>query len=148
MLVFAFGSLMSPASLRTTSQAAHIHGRDRLRGYQRKCNAVHKDFPDAAMNIVPNAAFSVSGVVVEFPQSDIPALYKRETGYEACDVTAALEQDYTSPVFAFMAPDALVTETDYVRRSYLDTCLDGVPDEEREQWLLETVVECQIRDDL
>lgn len=144
MLVFGYGSLMNPTSLAKTSTTAKIIDRIALRGYQRKANAVHEAFPEVAMNIVPNPAFSVTGVLVDFPETDFPALETRETGYTMVDITNAVSGSYDTPVYTFIAPNVSEYHGKCIAQEYLNVCLGGVPDAEREQWLLETVVECGI----
>ena len=147
LLVFGYGSLMNPESLAETSAAARIVSRVTLTGYQRKANAMHDAFPEVAMNVVPNEAHAVVGTLIEFPEVDLPALRQRETGYEMVDVTQSLREPIAGPVFTFIAPNVSEYHGKRIRREYLDVCLGGVPNEEREQWLLETVVECGISDE-
>lgn len=144
MLIFGYGSLMNPDSLAKTSTDARIIGRATLRGHQRKANAMNEAFPEVAMNVVPNEAFSVTGALIQFPENDLPALQKRETGYEMVDITNQLEDEFDESVYTFIAPDSKKYEGKQIRQEYLEVCLGGVPAEEREQWLLETVVECGI----
>ena len=145
MLIFGYGSLMNIDSVRKTSTTAKVLGRHCLPGYQRKCNAMHEDFPDIAMNIVKNQFYTVEGAVIDFPESDREALFKREIGYELVDITDFLHHQYKEKIYTFIAPDCTEYGDKYVRQSYLDTCLAAVPVENRERWLLETVVECQIK---
>lgn len=144
MLIFGYGSLMNPESLAKTSATARVVRRVTLQGYQRKANAMHEAFPEVAMNIIPNTDFNVRGVLIDFPEGDLPALKQRETGYEMVDVSAALLEKCEVPVFTFIAPNVSEYQGKRIRQEYLDVCLGGVPAEEREQWLLETVVECGI----
>ena len=136
---------MNPVSLADTSPTARILCRVQLNGYQRNVNARHEAFPDLAMNIVPNSDLSVSGVVIDVPAADMPALRQREVGYACVDITAALAEPFDTAVHTFIAPDVSVCEGKYVRQAYLDLCLGGVPTVERERWLLETIVQCPIR---
>lgn len=135
---------MNPESLQKTSTTAHIIDRVSLQGYQRKANAMHEAFPEVAMNIVPNDVFSVTGALIEFPEADLPALQQRETGYEMVDVSASIMDPYSQPIFTFIAPNESEYHGKCVRQEYLEVCLGGVPTHEREQWLLETIVECGI----
>jgi len=144
MWIFGYGSLMNPESLAKTSATARIVKRVTVRGYQRKANAMHEAFPEVAMNIVPNEVHEVFGALIDFPEADLPALRQRETGYEMVDITDRLVEEFGDPVHTFIAPNSVDYQGRRVRREYLDVCLAGVPPTEREQWLLETVVECGI----
>ncbi len=146
MLVFGYGSLMNNQSVARTSATADIYDWYSLPGYQRKCNAIHEDFPDVAMNIIKNTHHVVEGRVIRFPESDIPALKKRELGYELIDITNQLEHDFNEQIFTFIAPDVSEYGDKYVKQSYVDICLAAVPKDKRERWLLETIVECQIKE--
>lgn len=144
MLVLGYGSLMNPESLAKTSPTATILKRVRLQGYQRKANAMSDAFPEVAMNIVPNEHSSLLGALINLPEVDLPALRQRETGYEMVDVTAAIEPRPEEAVFTFIAPDRTEYRGKKIHQSYLDVCLGGVPETEREQWLAETIIECEI----
>jgi hypothetical protein len=137
---------MNPASLGKTSSTARIQKRITVVGYQRKANATHEYFSEVALNIVPNPVFSVTGVLIDFPESDLPALRTRETGYDMVDISHDLAEAVTSPVYTFIAPNTSEYYGKYISSEYLDICLEGVPDNEREEWLLETVIECGISD--
>ncbi len=145
--IFAYGSLMNLKSLVQTSPTAEIIDSVKLKGYQRKANAIHHEFTDVAMNIIPNPSSSVTGLLVKVPEVDMPALKQRETGYEMCDVTNLIVPTPTDRVYAFVAPDTDEYNGKQVSRSYLNLCLDGVPLDERELWLQETVIECDINED-
>lgn len=108
---------------------------------------MHEAFPEVAMNIVPNDAFRVTGVLITFPEIDLPALQKRETGYDMIDVAEALVGEYDEPVYTFIAPNVTTYHGKQIRQAYINICLGGVPETERPQWLLETVVECGISDE-
>lgn len=144
MLIFGYGSLMNAESLARTSSKARIMERATLRGYQRKANAMHDAFPEVALNIVPNEAFSVRGVIIDYPEAELPALEKRETGYEMVNIAPQLADVAHQTVFTFIAPNVTDYQGKCIRHEYLAVCLAGVPADEQQQWLLETVVECGI----
>jgi cation transport regulator ChaC len=147
MLVFGFGSLMNPESLAKTSATAVILRRVTLHGYQRKANAMHEAYSEVAMNIVPSEVFDVTGVLIDYPEADLPALRRRETGYEMVDITEHLTGEFETPVYTFIAPNRTDYQGRQVSSEYIQICLAGVPEAERERWLLETIVECGISDE-
>ena len=144
--IFGYGSLMNPESLAVTSTTAKIIARVKLNGYQRKVNAMSDAYPEVAMNIVPSAAYTVEGVLIEFPEADMPQLQTRETGYRMVDVTKSMQDTFDQAVYTFIAPNRSEYAGKVVHQAYINTCLGGVPEDDREQWLLETIVECGITD--
>ena len=144
--VFGYGSLMNLDSVRTTSVSAGAGEWCTLFGYQRKCNAIHPDFPDVAMNLVVNQSSSVIGRIILFPEIDLPALLQREVGYEMVAITKKLDQSFPQPVYTFIAPDRPTQQGKFVRKAYLDICLDALPESQREQWLSETIIEYPVRE--
>lgn len=135
---------MNPESLRKTSVSARILCRVTLNGYQRKANAMHEAFPEVAMNIVPNEAFAVTGVLIDFPETDLPALRQRETGYEMVNVTDLITSAQSNLIYTFVAPNLTEYAGKKIHQEYLDVCLGGVPQEQQDQWLKETVIECEV----
>ena len=146
LLIFGYGSLMNSKSLAKTSRIARIVGRVELEHYQRKANAMSEAYPEVAMNIVPRPGKSITGVLIEFPLADLSALQRRETGYEMVDVSAYVAPSQANTVHTFVAPDQSTYDGKMIHQEYLDVCLGGVPEEDREQWLAETIIECQITD--
>lgn len=98
------------------------------------------------MNIVKNPAMSILGVVAEVSLEDFPKLQAREEGYEQVEVTGELSVPFEVPVFTFIAPDQHHGDKK-AYKTYLDTCLGGVPKEHHQTWLKETIIECEILDD-
>ncbi len=147
MLIFGYGSLMNEASLRKTSKTAEMYPDWYfLPGYQRKCNATHKDFTDVAMNLIESVHYTVEGRVIRFPKKDIPALMNREVGYELVNISDVLKHGFDESVYTFISK-GVGYENKYVKQSYIDICVNSVPPNRREQWLLETIVDCLIKKD-
>jgi hypothetical protein len=96
------------------------------------------------MNIVPRDGGVVTGVLIEFPVADLAALVDREIGYTMVDVSSSITPSQTHPVQTFISPDNTNYEGKMIHQEYLDICLGGVPKGERDAWLSETIIECDI----
>ena len=143
--VFGYGSLMNPHSLaRTLPTKRHAHTAT-LSGYKRKVNAPVGDY--LYMNIVESDDAVIEGVLIEVSKEELTKLEEREVGYDRYDVTNRLNISVNGRVFAFIAPDQHHADKK-ILRSYLHTCLLGVPHERRDQWLQETEIYNPIHEDL
>ena len=143
--VFGYGSLMNPYSLaRTLPAKRHAHTAT-LSGYRRKMNAPVGDY--LYMNIVESDDAQIEGVLIEVSKKELAKLEKREVGYDQFDVTDRLSIPIDGRVFAFIAPDRHFHDKK-ILRSYLHTCLLGVPHHRRDQWLQETEIYNPIHEDL
>ena len=142
--VFGYGSLMYPRSLQKTLPGKTIERRVRLRGYRRKFNIPVEGY--LYFNIVPEKKSAVEGVLIRVSNEELNKLKKRETGYECVDVSARIADPVEGRVYVFIAPNK-----DYptmkILKSYINTCLDEVPEEERERWIKETIIRNKIEDD-
>jgi len=136
MYLFAYGSLMNPRSVAKTLSGERVTQRATLRGYRRKMNAPFDGY--AYLNIVPDTASSVSGVLIPMTEAELELFSSREEGYEKVDVTEMLSSRTEGEALAFIAPD--IECRFKVPRSYLMTCMSGVPETERAQWLAETIM--------
>jgi hypothetical protein len=96
------------------------------------------------MNIIPNPGQSVRGVVLAVTDEDFPALLKREVAYDMVNVTDQITPRQPVEVFTFIAPDTTDYQGKKVYKAYLDICLEAVPEKERQQWLEETIIECEV----
>lgn len=147
MKIFSYGSLVNEESLRQTSENAKMLGPATLCGHQRKFNAMSDAFPDVALNVIPCDGSEVQGVVIDFPEEEMDALRRRETGYELVDVTHLVKPQYTSKVYCFIAPNISDYRDKKIYRSYLNTCLAAYSIEEQKEWLEETIIDCEILED-
>jgi gamma-glutamylcyclotransferase (GGCT)/AIG2-like uncharacterized protein YtfP len=145
--IFAYGSLMNPRSLHKVVPGERAFTPATLRNYRRKCNAADEGRPYLAMNIVFAEGYSVEGYVLDFYEHEFSAILERERGYAQVNVAHLLTQKSKVSVYAFVAPDKPQT-TGIVPRSYLLTCMMGIPREKRENWLADTLIECDILEDL
>ncbi len=136
---------MNPRSLQKTLPGKIIERRARLRGYRRKFNMPVNGY--LYLNIVLEEGAVTCGVLVGVSDSDLERLKAREVGYRCLDVTRDILEAADGRVFVFIAPD-----NDYpglkILQSYINTCLQGVPENEREKWLEETIINNKIEDDL
>ncbi len=154
--VFGYGSLMNLHSLwRTLPNKQHVHVAT-LSGFRRKVNAPVGDY--LYLNLVECHESKTNGVLIEVTDAELALLDAREIGYNHVDVTERVSilvdaADDTPTdladvrIFAFIAPDQHHPDK-HILRSYLHTCIQGVPDEHRDQWLLDTEICNTVLDDL
>ncbi|MEK7099012.1 MAG: hypothetical protein AAB916_00670 [Patescibacteria group bacterium] len=84
----------------------------------------------------------VEGKLIDVDPIGFAVLTRYESGYELVDVTM-LMLDYPSDaprVYCYIGEELkeIPPEMAKIRRSYLTTCLGGVPPEKHEQWIKET----------
>lgn len=145
--IFGYGSLLNPESRKKTFTEKKVFQDVVLLNYQRKINAYHKSFDGYLyLNLVPKRGNKVKGVLVEVDELGLPGIKKRESGYEIVEVTKDIQGKFDFPIFTFIAPDIFYSKLK-VLQSYINTCLKGVPSEERDQWVQETIIENEIEDD-
>ena len=142
--VFGYGSLMNPESARKTLKRRVEARPATLLGYMRKCNAPVNGY--LYMNLIPWVGGRVGGVLLLVSWRELAMLKVREVGYECVDVTRCIAGPCVGATFAFIAPDRTLPKLK-ILKSYLDTCLEGVPLTERTRWLQETIVVNEIEDD-
>lgn len=136
MYLFAYGSLMNPASLRKTLPDERIIQRAAIKGFKRKMNAPFDGY--AYLNIVPDPTSTVAGVLIPMSEKEFKLFSSREEGYVKTDVTANINGKFDAPIFAFIAPDIECALK--VPRSYIQTCTAGMSVAEREQWIADTLM--------
>ena len=144
--IFGYGSLLNPISRAKTYSAEDVIEPVTLSGYQRILNACPESYPDIGMNLVENPDMSVVGVITRVSQEELPILREREFGYDEVEVTNQVSILLDGPVYTFISSLTDIGDRKAFQ-TYLDTCLGGVAPEQREQWLLETIIECDILDD-
>lgn len=115
-----------------------------LKGFERKTNVPFDGY--AYLNIVPNPEKSIEGMLIRISEEEVSMFDIREEGYARVDVTVQLQEPCDGRAIAFIAPDI-----DYpnlqVPRSYLNTCLVGVPADRRDAWVTETNIPYGIFED-
>lgn len=136
--IFGYGSLLYERSRRETFTEVSIVCPVYLRGYRRVLNACHPSFSHIAMNIRPEHDSSVYGLVVSIHEGDMPALRKREEGYDMIEVTDRLSQAFSGPVYTFMMLQPEYLPHSKFRQEYINLCLLGLPVDVRAEYLLET----------
>ena len=96
------------------------------------------------LNIRPQTGKAVKGVLITVSNEDIIRLKEREVGYTCTTVgkDAATQEN----IFAFIAPDTKYPDL-MIPRSYLNTCIEPLPENERGIWMAETVIENPIYED-
>lgn len=142
--IFGYGSLMNQRSLEKTLPGKKIADRVDLIGYQRKFNFPAESY--LFLNIVPRAKYIMRGVLISVTDEELKTLKNRETGYECTEVTERIVETVEGRVFAFTAPDGNFPNLK-ILRSYLNTCLKGVPEKEQAKWIEETIIENPIEED-
>ncbi len=143
--VFGYGSLMNPRSMQKTLPDKTAKQRVGLIGYQRKFNFAAEGH--LFLNIVPRDGFVVKGVLVSVTNEELKRLKRREVGYDCVEVSDKVVSLVKGHVFSFIAPDKNFPNLK-ILRSYLNTCLGGLPREERTKWIEETIIESEIEEDM
>lgn len=142
--IFGYGSLMNSRSLQKTLSGKTIEKRACLRDYRRKFNIPVNGY--LYLNIILEAEAVTCGVLINVSQKELEQLKMREVGYRCLDVSNNVLEEVDGRVFAFVAPDNGYPDLK-ILQSYINTCLQGVPEDEREKWLEETVIGNEIEDD-
>ena len=144
--IFGYGSLMNPQSLQKTLPGKTITRRVHLNGYRRKFNVLIPQKNCLALNIISEKDSVVEGVLIKVSDADIEDLKKREVGYTCADITADIREYVDGRVLTFIAPEGDYPDAK-ILKSYLETCLGGVPADMRDEWLKKTIVVNQVEDD-
>ena len=87
------------------------------------------------------------GVLIPIDHDDLALLKEREREYECVDVSDMLDEPVEGVVYSFIAPDVAYPGLK-IPRSYIMTCLGGVPEDFHESWLEETIIENEIEEDV
>ena len=146
ILIFGYGSLMNPRSLALTLPGARAVTSATLRDYRRVCNAPVNGY--AYLNLEVCEGVKIEGVLVQVWLRELPALLKREKGYDFVNVTKNVQSaGQSAEVFAFIAVDGC-REDLLVPRSYLETCLSEVGVDAQAQMLKEARIPAGIYEDL
>ena len=134
--VFGYGSLMNQESLQATLPGKQIASWVVLKGYRRAFNKAGRK-GHRYLNLKPDSASQVKGVLIEVTEDELDALKKREEGYNMIDVTEQIDPkpSVNTVVYAFIAPPFSELK---ISGSYLKKVLNALPPKEREQWLKET----------
>lgn len=127
---------MNEASLQQTLPGKKITSWAVLKGHRRAFNKAGRR-GHGYLNLRPDPAYNVKGVLICVTEHELEELKRREEGYSLVDVTGQIERK-PSPdavIYAFIASpfDALK-----VSRRYLNTVLATIPQEKQEQWIKET----------
>ena len=144
--IFGYGSLLNPKSRARTFTEGTVFESVYLHGFERVLNAATEKDKHVAMNIRRNPMKSTVGVLVAVPHNQLPVLQSREAGYEMIEITDCLSRNIGHPVFTFIMKNP-VTENKVVSHAYLETCLGGLSETDRESWLFETIIEHEVVDD-
>ena len=137
---------MNPASLGETLPGKNATRRVMLVGFQRKFNAYVEEADCLALNIVPEKNSEVEGVLISVTKKALAMLQARECGYACVDVTGRIKDPVDGRVFTFIAPNREYPGKK-IWKSYLQTCLNGVPQEKQSEWLQDTIIQNEVEDD-
>ncbi len=136
--IFGYGSLLNDQSrLRSAPYSTVVERYAKLQGFQRIFDIAYGDSVYA--NIKENPNMNVVGVVMDVTHFGFEKLKERERMYEAIDITDKLEGDWERAVYAFIGQDN-TQGGETIKQSYLDLCLSGVKEEDREKWMEETIL--------
>lgn len=142
--IFGYGSLLNKQSRHRTFVELEIVEDVVLQGYQRILNAAHSSYDYVAMNLGEHPTKSVKGHVFLVSDAEFLALEKREVGYDLVNISNQISVQLPEPVYAFVMHKPDISGKTICHR-YLDTCLGGVCESERESWLAETVIPPEVR---
>ncbi len=142
--IFGYGSLLNQESRHRTFVELEIVEDVVLKGYQRILNAAHSSYEYVAMNLIEHPDKSVKGHVFLVSDKEFLALEEREIGYDLVDISSRISVQLPEPVFAFVMhkPDI---KGKLLCQRYLETCLGGISEPEREHWLAETVIPPEVQ---
>jgi cation transport regulator ChaC len=140
--VFGYGSLMNDASrLRTAPHSEVITREAVLPGYQRIFNISYGQH--VYLNIQPNPRLYVHGTIFRVSAEELAAVRERERHYQMVPINDWLDEEYDQLVYTYIGEDNTSTE-ETIKQSYIDMCLEAVPESMRDVWLEETVMEFPI----
>lgn len=141
--IFGYGSLLSPKTLKDRFDGK-ILANATLFGYKR---TFRKDGRNHMyLTVRPASGGGVWGTLFDVTLPQLVKLARTEPGYDLVDITIGLlGYPADAPqVWCFIAPalkdSEIPQEKARIRRSYLDRCLSGIPEPERERWLKETEI--------
>lgn len=136
--IFGYGSLLNDESrLRSAPNSAVVERHAILEGHQRVFNVAYGEHVYA--NVRPNVDYDVIGTIMEVTPEGFEQLQERERNYEVVDISDRLAGDWSQSVYAFIGTDN-TQGSETVKQSYLDLCLSGVSQDNRERWLEETIM--------
>jgi len=141
--VFGYGSLLSEKTIQRRLPGQKIVRRATLDGCQRTFRKLGNN-NHVYLTLRRDPHFSVTGALIDVSPPELAALTRSEPGYILVDITLDM-RDYPPQeprVYCFIAPPVEVVPNHLksIAGSYIKTCLDGVPPEERRKWLEETEV--------
>ena len=138
--IFGYGSLLNDQSRLRSAPCSHlVEQYATLVGYQRIFDIAYGDHVYA--NIRKNPDMEVLGVVMEVTNFGFQQLRERERNYDIVDISTQLVGNKwdKSPVYAFIGSDN-TRGTETIKQSYLDLCLSGVRESDREEWIKDTIM--------
>ena len=139
--IFGYGSLLNEDNVRERlGQREFTTWPGTLVGYQRTFNKWGRGH--VYLTLRRDGAMKVEGVLIDVDPIGLAVLTRHEPGYDLVDVTASMG-GYPSDaprVYCYIGEELkeIPPEMAKIRRSYLATCLGGVPLEKHEQWMKET----------
>lgn len=143
--VFGYGSLLNPKTLRERFDGK-ITADATLRGYQRTFRKEGREHLYLTLREIEPDGNGVWGTLFDVTLPGFAKLARTEPGYDLLDVTDGLA-GYPADApqaWCFIAPplgdEKIPPAKMRIRRSYLNRCLGGVPEPERELWLAETEI--------
>ena len=138
--VFAYGSLLNPASMAKDIRAKYFTTWATLHDYERIFETPLKG--SLALNIREQAGKNIDGMLIEADDKTYTALERREKGYTAVDVTASitctrgLAKD--ALVYTFISASGEYPDM-HISPEYYDTCINAIPESLRSDWIATTI---------
>lgn len=143
--VFGYGSLMSVRNLQQRLEkkiTRSVFRLGKLKGWQRSFSKGGRDHVYLTLRKV--AGIVTDGVLIDVTPPELAVLARHESGYALLDVTEGMV-DYAPtdpPVYCFIAEplEVIPEKISKIRRSYINTCLEGVPLADHKKWLAESCI--------
>lgn len=139
--LFGYGSLLNTSNVRARlGERLSVIQPGVLSGFQRSFSKRGRDH--LYLTLRPAEGAVVEGVLIDVDPIGFAILTRYEPGYDLVDVTDRMSgYNPDEPrVYCYIAPELkeIPPEVAKIRRSYLTTCLGGVPSEKHDRWMHET----------
>ena len=138
--VFAYGSILNPASMAQDIRAKYFTTWATLHDFERIFETPVKG--SLALNIREQPGKNIDGMLIEADEKTLKALERREKGYAPVDVTASISStkrlEDNAVVYTFISPHGEYPEM-HISQDYYDTCINAIPESLRSDWIATTI---------
>jgi cation transport regulator ChaC len=138
--VFAYGSLLNPASMAKDIRAKYFTTWATLHDYERIFETPVSGL--LALNIREQSGKNIDGMLIEADDKTYKALERREKGYSAVDVstliTCAMGIPKDAIIYTFISAHGEYPDM-HISQEYYDTCINAIPESLRSDWIATTI---------